>query len=88
MTRRDLRPAFLFAGARNVTASLWEADDRFTTTLMKQFYTRLSEGQDVARALQTAKSDVRQRFGQSVTPYYWGPFVVVGEGRAGIRLKR
>jgi CHAT domain-containing protein len=51
--------AFLFAGARNVAAALFEVDDVFTTALIKRLYTRLGEGTDVGAALKMAKADLR-----------------------------
>src|SRR5215813_4158596 len=59
----NLVRSFLFAGARNVAAALWEVDDVFTMALMKRLYTRLSEGADVAASLQMAKADLRRNFG-------------------------
>jgi CHAT domain-containing protein len=82
----NLVRAFLFAGARNVAASLWEADDAFTVQLMRRFYSRIAEGQDVARAMQSAKNDLRDTYGAATKPYYWGGFIVVGEGRSRPRL--
>src|SRR6266699_1227687 len=34
----NLVRSFLYAGARSVVASIWAADDAFTTSLMKRFY--------------------------------------------------
>jgi CHAT domain-containing protein len=82
----NLVRAFLFAGARNVAAALWQVDDVFTSALMKSFYTRLAEGDDVSRALQRAKADIRTKFGNRAKPYHWAGFVVAGEGRAQLRF--
>jgi CHAT domain-containing protein len=83
----NLVRAFLFAGARNVAASLWEADDGFTVQLMKRFYSRIAEGQDVAQAIQSAKNDLRGAYSAATKPYFWGGFVVVGEGKSRPRLE-
>ena len=84
----NLVRAFLFAGARNVAAALWEVDDVFTMALMKRFYTRLGEGADVAAALQMAKADLRRNLGAGAKAYYWGAFVMVGDGRTVVSLGR
>ncbi len=84
----NLVRAFLVAGARSVVASLWPADDRFTATLMGVFYSHLAEGMDGSSALNKAKLDMLKNFGQGTAPYYWAPFILVGEGNARISLRR
>jgi CHAT domain-containing protein len=78
----NLVRAFLLAGARTVVATLWSADDTFTTALIKEFYGRLSEGQDKGSALRQAKIDLLKKFGEETLPYYWAGFIMVGEGHA------
>jgi CHAT domain-containing protein len=75
----SLEQAFLIAGARAVVASLWNVEDNSTTVLMKGFYTHLAQHEDKALALAHAKRDLLERYG-NVSPYYWAPFVMVGEG--------
>ena len=82
----DLAEAFLVSGARAVVASLWSADDTFTSDLMKRFYTHIAEGQDTATALRLAELDLLAKYGRNVPPYYWGAFVLVGEGSTAIPL--
>jgi CHAT domain-containing protein/tetratricopeptide (TPR) repeat protein len=65
--------AFLHAGARNVVAGLWEADDVATARLMNRFYAELEAGRRPADALRAAKLEL---VGAKRTPYYWGPFQV------------
>lgn len=74
----NLEQAFLIAGARAVVASLWNVEDNSTTALMKAFYKHLAEHDDKALALAQAKRDILDRYGQA-PPYYWAPFVIVGE---------
>jgi len=76
----NLVEAFLVSGARAVVASLWSADDTYTGTLMERFYIHIAEGQPKATALRHAKLDLLARDGGHVPPYYWGAFVMVGEG--------
>jgi len=82
----DLAEAFLVSGARSVVASLWSADDTFTHALMDRFYTHIVEGQDQASALRNAKLDLLAKYGKEVSPYYWGAFVLTGDGGSPIRL--
>ena len=82
----NLVEAFLVSGARAVVASLWSADDTYTGALMERFYIHLAEGQPKATALRHAKLDLLARDGGHVPPYYWGAFVLVGEGETAIPL--
>jgi len=82
----NLVEAFLVSGAKAVVASLWSADDTYTLALMERFYTHIAEGQGKASALRQAKIDVLEKFGRQVSPYYWGAFVLVGDGGTRIPL--
>jgi CHAT domain-containing protein len=68
--------AFLNAGARNVIAGLWEADDAATAELMDEFYSRLVSGSSPAAALRIAKLKLLKSRGRNRTPYYWGPLAL------------
>ncbi len=82
----DLAEAFLVSGAKAVVASLWSADDTFTAALMQRFYTHLARGDDKVTALEEAKLDLLAQYGTQVSPYYWGPFVLIGDGGSPIPL--
>jgi CHAT domain-containing protein len=82
----NLVEAFLVSGAKAVVASLWSADDIYTSALMEKFYTHIAEGQDKAAALRHAKIDLLAKYGRHVPPYYWGAFVLVGDGGSPIPL--
>jgi CHAT domain-containing protein/Tfp pilus assembly protein PilF len=69
--------AFLYAGARNVMASLWPVDDRATAQLMEQFYRRLAVGSAEADALAAAQRAV-MRDPAFAHPFYWAGFVLNG----------
>ena len=84
----SLERAFLLAGAKSVLASLWTADDIFTTALMKRFYQHLVDGQDKGQALRQAKLDLLEKFGDSALPIYWAGFVLVGEASSELRRSR
>ncbi len=66
--------AFLGAGARNVIAGLWEADDRSTEQLMERMYRELRRGAPPAEALRQAKLELAGSNTSFRKPYYWAPF--------------
>jgi CHAT domain-containing protein len=73
-----LTRAFMYAGAPSVVVSLWEVADRSTAALMVKFYQQLDHAKDKAEALRQAKLALIQS-GQFAHPYYWAPFILVGE---------
>jgi len=76
-----LTRAFFYAGARNVTVSLWDVNDSATSVLMKAFYQNLNRGLPKREALRQAKlSLLHSRNATWRYPYFWAPFVLVGEG--------
>ncbi len=78
-----VRP-FMAAGARAVVANLWAADDRFSLTLMREFYRQLSRGVPVAEALRQAKLRMLERFGPEAVPRLWSGVLAYGD--AGVRV--
>jgi CHAT domain-containing protein len=74
--------AFLRAGARNVVAALWEANDVSTPKLMDMMYSAISSGSDPAAALHSAKLAMLHSDSVYRRPFYWAPFqLYVGSGR-------
>lgn len=73
-----LTRGFLYAGARNVTGSLWEVDDEATAELSKRLYLNLRNGLPVSRALADAQEAV---LAKKPHPYYWAAFTLNGTGR-------
>jgi CHAT domain-containing protein len=73
-----VRP-FLAAGATSVVANLWAADDRFSLTMMREFYRRLATGADVAEALTGAKLKMIQTFGPQAVPRLWSGVLAYGD---------
>ena len=74
-----LQHAFLAAGARSTLVSLWSVDDRSTAALMDAFYSRALGGrEDRATALAKAKRKLLAS-SASRSPFYWAPFVLVGD---------
>jgi CHAT domain-containing protein len=66
----------LYAGARAVLLTLWDAYDRSTADFMQAFYGHLRTGSTKARALQAAMQEIRQSYRH---PFYWAPFTLVGD---------
>lgn len=76
-----LTRGFFYAGARNVTVSMWNVNDAATSALMKAFYARLNQGVPKTEALRDAKLSLLQRSNLAWShPYFWAAFVLVGEG--------
>lgn len=75
-----LADAFSFAGSPALVASLWKVDDRSTRDLMLALYDRLGQGQNLALAMQQAQLKLLRQPATS-HPYYWAPFVLIGDWR-------
>jgi CHAT domain-containing protein len=75
-----LTRAFMYAGAPSVLVSLWKVADESTAELMKAFYTQLRRGASRDVALQQAMVQL-QRDPEYSHPYYWAPFILVGDWR-------
>jgi CHAT domain-containing protein len=73
-----LTRAFLYSGTPSVLSTLWSVDDRATGLLMEHFYTGLQNGLSKVAALQKAQQIVRKEYYSH--PYYWGAFVLTGDG--------
>ncbi len=66
----------LYARARSLVATLWNVQDRATSTLMRSFYSHLRDSPDTAAALRRAMLAQREKTPQ---PYYWAPYLLVGK---------
>jgi CHAT domain-containing protein len=84
----NLPEAFLASGAKAVVASLWSADDAYTLELMQNFYGYLANGLDKASALRQAKLEVLGKQGEQAPPYYWGAFVLIGDGGSTVQFRQ
>ncbi len=70
--------AFLYAGARNVVATLWPVTDRGAAVFAEQFYRRLSAlgpVEALAEAQRAMLADPAQRH-----PYHWAAYRLAGGG--------
>lgn len=76
----SLPMGFCYAGAPSVVGSLWKVDDAATADLMATLYGTLLEDDapDKATALRDARRALRATHPH---PYFWAPFVLVGDPR-------
>lgn len=77
-----LTRAMFYAGVRNVAVSLWNVNDSATAALMTSLYRHLQRGLPPGEALRQAKLEfIRGSQTLWQHPYFWGAFVIQGEGR-------
>lgn len=70
--------AFFCAGTSSVLVSLWNVYDQSTAEFMTSFYRNLAKaGMNKAAALKEARIQMI-RNGKYSHPYYWAPFVLIG----------
>lgn len=72
-----LAQSFIFAGARGVVVSHWEADSKGAALLMRKMYAALAKGDTPSLALTQAQRAMMEAPGYS-HPYYWALFTTVG----------
>ncbi|WNG58476.1 CHAT domain-containing protein [Archangium gephyra] len=73
-----LRSALVVAGAQTLVTSLWKVEDETTRELMVGYYRNLLAGQGRGAALRSAMRQLRQT---RPHPYYWAPFIVIGQDK-------
>lgn len=82
-----LTRALIYAGTKNVNASLWKVSDASTMQLMTDFYreivktpepTAIDASNDYAAPLRATKLKMIKD-GSYSDPYYWSPFVLLGK---------
>jgi CHAT domain-containing protein len=78
-----LQRGLFCAGASSLLLSLWDVHDSSTSQLMQSFYKGFIESGDMAASLQSAMKQLRQ---QNPHPYFWAPFVLVGQLTVNKRL--
>lgn len=67
------------SGARSTLATLWKVDDETTAILMGEFYRALTNPETTkAEALRRAQQFILQDPELSKYPYYWAPYVLIG----------
>jgi CHAT domain-containing protein len=75
--------ALFVAGAPTQVLSQWAVDDASTATLMQRFYANLTGQGQTAKgaALRRAALTLLRDGGRHRHPYYWAPFVLIGDWR-------
>jgi CHAT domain-containing protein len=77
-----LTRAFMYAGAPTVGVSLWSVADNSTAQLMTDFYKRLLASPNASPSASMRDAQVAMIGGKKyAAPFYWAPFVLVGEWR-------
>jgi CHAT domain-containing protein len=77
-----LTRAFMYAGAPTVGVSLWSVADRSTADLMTDLYKRMLTGQGMSAVAAKRAAQQSMITGKKYSaPFYWAPFVLVGEWR-------
>lgn len=74
--------AFLYAGCPSTINSLWKADDRSTSEILKLFHNYLLRGYSKSKALQQAKLDFIQQNPLYRNPAYWSQLILTGNANA------
>jgi len=77
-----LTRAFMYAGAPTVGVSLWSVSDKSTADLMTDFYKRLLTKQSPTPTAAMRAAQIAMITGKkNSAPFYWAPFVLVGDWR-------
>jgi len=79
-----LTRAFMYAGAPTVGVSLWSVADKSTAELMTDFYKRFlgPSTPPVAASSAMREAQLAMIAGKKYSaPFYWAPFVLVGDWR-------
>lgn len=82
-----LTAAFVAAGVPATVSTLWPVDDRATAAFVRLFYDRLADGETVSASLREAQCELRENR-DTRHPFFWAPFVVVGDGGVLVPLER
>ena len=74
----SLARAFAYAGCGSTVNSLWKADDKATSFILRKFHAYLQKGYTKSRALQRAKLDYLKSDAINKSPAYWAHLVLIG----------
>lgn len=83
-----LARAFFYAGARGLMVTHWAVDDAAAALTVADTLRRQQAGATSAAALRGAQMLMIEEAGRNLPaafahPYYWAPFVLIGDGRRG-----
>jgi CHAT domain-containing protein len=71
--------AFLYAGCPSTINTLWKADDRPTSQILRSFYKYLEKGYSKSKALQKAKLEFIRDNPIDRNPAYWSHLILTGD---------
>ncbi len=69
--------AFHYAGARSVLMSLWSVAEKSSVILVENFFRHVKGGRNKLDALTLSRREIREMGFEH--PFYWAPFILVGE---------
>ena len=72
-----LQRGFKKAGVNTIIMSLWEVEDAPTQYLMTRFYHYYATGRKANIAFNSARNDLKNKFGTSGTRPYWASFIIL-----------
>jgi len=78
-----LAESFFFAGARNLLVSHWQVPSTATTQLMSSLFEAV--GPDLTKGISPSLQAAQQKMiavDKTAHPFFWGAFVLVGDGAA------
>jgi CHAT domain-containing protein len=75
----SLARAFTYAGCGSTINSLWKADDKATSFILRQFHVYLQKGFTKSKALQRAKLDYLKSDAINKSPAYWSHLILIGD---------
>jgi CHAT domain-containing protein len=83
-----LARSFFYAGARGLLVTHWAVDDLAAALIVPDALRRQHAGQGSAQAVRGAQLVLLDEAGKRLPavmahPYFWAPFVMIGEGRRG-----
>lgn len=75
----SLSHSFAYAGCPSVVMSLWQIDEKTSSTIIENFYQHLAHGATKSEALRQAKLEYLAGIsGELAAPYFWAGMVLVG----------
>ena len=80
-----LARAFFHAGARALLVTHWQVDSQATTDLMTTAFGGIVGSPRFSERLQAAQARLIAR-PETAHPFFWGAFVLIGDGRAASRI--
>jgi CHAT domain-containing protein len=75
----SLARAFTYAGCESTINSLWKADDKATSRILRQFHVYLEKGYTKSRALREAKLDYLKSDAINKSPAFWSHLILIGD---------